>query len=144
LILFKNLIKERQIQIKDERDPLIPKLLLPPGAVMLTLIHPVRNSLDVLPPDGILTLRTGPSADGGVWIEIEDNGPGIPPDFLPRVFEPFTRFRYGAAGGGGPGLGLAQVQHTLNALGGSVEIKSRFGEGTCVRIILPARLKSDV
>jgi PAS domain S-box-containing protein len=142
LILFHTLIRDRQIQIHDERAPGVPPVFLPPEAVMLTLMNPVKNSLEALAPGGILTLRTGPAGEG-VFVEIEDNGPGIPPDFLPRLFEPFTTFRHSRTTGGGPGLGMAQLQHTLDVLGGSVEVQSHIGEGTCVRIILPAGLKSD-
>jgi two-component system NtrC family sensor kinase len=116
--------------------------MLPPGAVMLTLLNPIKNSIEAMSPNGRLTLRTGTAEQGGVFVEIEDNGPGIPNEFMPRLFEPFATFRHSGAQQG-IGLGLAIVQQTLDVLGGSITVSSNLGEGTCVRIILPAELKSD-
>jgi signal transduction histidine kinase len=73
-----------------------------------------------------------------VFDEIEDNGSGISPEFLPHLFEPFTAFRRGSAEHRGIGLGMAMVRHTLDALGGTIAVRSLEGEGTCVRMILPA------
>ena len=140
LLLVRNSLREHGIQLRDERAPVVPLVLLPPGAVMLTLINPVKNSIEAMPMNGILTLRTGPEERNGVFVEIEDNGSGIPQEFLPRLFEPFTTFRHGGSEHRGIGLGMAIVQRTLDALGGSVTVSSSTGEGTCVRIVLPARM----
>jgi two-component system NtrC family sensor kinase len=140
LILTRSRMRERRIQLRDERAEVVPLVLLPPGAVMLALIQPVKNSIEAMPPDGVLTLRTGSETGGGVFVEIEDNGPGIPPEFLPHLFEPFTTFRHSGTGGGGIGLGMALVRHTLDVLGGTVAVQSGEGAGTCVRIVLPARM----
>jgi two-component system sensor histidine kinase ResE len=133
---------ERQIQFQDERAGKLPVIKLPPAAVMLALINPVRNSIEAMTADGVLTLRTGGVEQGGVFIEIEDTGSGIPAEFLPHLFEPFTTFRHDGAEHAGIGLGLAMVRRTLDALGGTVTIHSRVGEGTSVRIVLPAEMKT--
>ena len=143
LVLVRSLMRERCIQLRDERAPIVPLVLLPPGAVMLTLINPVKNSIEAMALNGILTLRTGPEERGGVFVEIEDNGPGIPQEFLPRLFEPFTTFRHSGAEHNGIGLGMAIVLRTLDALGGSVTVRSSIGDGTCVRIIFPARMEAS-
>lgn len=140
LILVRPMMKERRIQLRDERTEGLPPVLLPPGAVMRVLINPIKNSIEAMPPDGLLTLRTGTSAQGGVFVEIEDNGPGIPKDFLPHLFEPFTTFRQTGGGQGGMGLGMAIVRRTLDVLGGSVTVHSNMGEGTCVQVVLPATM----
>lgn len=142
LILIRSRMRERRIQLRDERAEVVPLVLLPPGAVMLTLIQPVKNSVEAMAPDGVLTLRTGPESGGGVFVEIEDNGPGIPPEFLPHLFEPFTTFRHNGTGGGGIGLGMAMVRHTLDVLGGTVAVRSDEGSGTCVRMVFPARMEA--
>ncbi len=136
-------MKERRTQLKDERAEKIPAVALPPEAVMLTLVNPIKNSIEAMPPDGILTLRTGTAEPGGVFVEIEDNGPGIPPKFMPRLFKPFSALRHIGGGQTGVGLGLAIVQHTLDVLGGSVTVRSNEDEGTCVRIVFPAEMKAD-
>jgi PAS domain S-box-containing protein len=142
LVLVRSLMRERRVQLRDERDKTVPALMLPPAAVMLTLVNPVKNSIEAMPPDGLLTLRTGAAEQGGVFVEIEDNGPGIPSEFLPHLFEPFTTFRQSGAVHGGIGLGMTMVNRTLDALGGTVTVRSRAGEGTCVRIVLPPGLNN--
>ncbi len=141
LVLVRPMMKARRIQLHDERATTVPPVTLSPGAVMLVLVNPIKNSIEAMPPDGVLTLRTGAMEQGGVFVEIEDNGPGIPPEFLPHLFEPFTTFRQNSGGPGG--LGMTMVQRTLDVLGGSVTVRSRTGEGTCVRIILPARIDAE-
>jgi two-component system phosphate regulon sensor histidine kinase PhoR len=71
-------------------------------------------------------------------IEIRDQGPGIPTQHLPRIFERFYRVdRARSRDSGGTGLGLAIVKHVAQALGGGVEVESRTGVGTCFRLRLP-------
>jgi len=136
-------MRTRRIQLHDERAETVPPVMLPPGAVMLTLANPVKNSIEAMSPDGVLTLRTGAAEQGGVFIEIEDNGPGIPQGFLPHLFEPFTTFRHSGEAQGGLGLGMALVRHTLDMLGGTVTVRSNEGAGTCVRIVLPAEMAKN-
>lgn len=143
LILTRSLMKERGTQLRDERAEKIPPVMLPPEALMLVLVNPIKNSIEAMSPDGVLTLRTGTAEQGGVFVEIEDNGPGIPPEFLPRLFEPFTTFCHAGGGPSGVGLGMAIVQHILDVLGGSVSVRSNAEEGTCVRIVLPAEMKTS-
>jgi len=68
-----------------------------------------------------------------VWIEIADDGPGIPPEVLPRIFEPFFTTR---DIGQGMGLGLYIVQDIVQQLGGCIGVASQPGEGTRVRLRL--------
>ncbi len=69
-----------------------------------------------------------------VWVEISDNGEGIPASMLPRVFDPFFTVQEGR---GGLGLGLAICRDIVYHHGGEVEIDSTEGEGTSVVIRLP-------
>lgn len=144
LALVRDGMQERRVRLHDERSETVPSVILPPAAVMSVLLNPLRNSIEAMGPDGILTLRTGPSETGGVFIEIEDNGPGISKEFLPHLFEPFTTFRlHNRSEQDGIGLGMAIVRYVLDVLGGSVDVRSDEGSGTCVRIILPARSAHD-
>ncbi|HKI68404.1 MAG TPA: ATP-binding protein, partial [Verrucomicrobiae bacterium] len=70
-----------------------------------------------------------------VYVEITDNGDGIAPDVLPRVFEPFFTTRKGA---NHRGLGLAWVYGIVTNHGGGVAVSSQPGAGTSVRVYLPA------
>jgi signal transduction histidine kinase len=67
---------------------------------------------------------TARAADAAVWVEVEDDGKGIPPEALPRLFEPFFTL---AAPGQGSGLGLALCHATMERFGGSIAARNRGG-----------------
>jgi signal transduction histidine kinase len=83
-------------------------------------------------------------AQPGVEIEIADRGVGIAPADLPRVCEPFFRAdRSRTRATGGLGLGLALARRIVDAHDGELEITSKLGEGTSVRVWIPAREPDD-
>ncbi len=78
--------------------------------------------------------RAGPRA----WCEVEDSGPGIPPEDVPRIFERFYRVdKARSREKGGTGLGLSIVRHILALHGGRVTVESALGRGTTFRFELP-------
>ena len=86
---------------------------------------------------------TGCSGDGasradasGVCIEIADTGIGIPEEALPHIFERFYRLDR-AHSTPGFGLGLSLAQRIIELHGGTIEVESRLGEGTCFTVRLP-------
>jgi signal transduction histidine kinase len=87
-----------------------------------------------------------PAGRGGVHaqpvrleLEIRDQGIGIEEAGLPRLFTPFFRSdRSRSRGSGGVGLGLALTRRIVEAHGGTIAVESRAGEGTTVRLRLPA------
>ncbi len=84
------------------------------------------------------------AAAGGVTIEVEDGGIGIPREELPRVFERFYRVdKTRSRETGGTGLGLSIVKHIAELHGGSVSVDSIEGEGSTFSIILPPRRSTD-
>jgi len=75
---------------------------------------------------------SGRTADSAVWVEVEDDGSGIPPEVLPRLFEPFFTT---AAPGAGSGLGLALCHATMERFGGAIAARNRqSGRGTVVEL----------
>jgi PAS domain S-box-containing protein len=80
----------------------------------------------------ILTIQTG-KTNGRIEVVFEDNGPGIPPDVLPEVFEPMFSTK-----GFGVGLGLPVVKQIMEQHGGGIEIESEEGRGTRAILWLPA------
>jgi two-component system sensor histidine kinase BaeS len=79
---------------------------------------------------------TGRGVAGGVEITVADDGEGIAPDLLPRVFDRFVKGRSST----GSGLGLAIVRDVVEAHGGAVTIDSVLGEGTAVHVRLPSQV----
>jgi two-component system, NtrC family, sensor histidine kinase KinB len=94
------------------------------------------NALRYTPPGGRIQL-TATADDGKVTLAVGDTGPGIPPEYLPHVFDRFFRVP-GQSSEGGTGLGLAIVKEIVTAHHGSVTCESTVGVGTTFRITLPA------
>ena len=86
---------------------------------------------------GVVGLSTG-TAEGGVFLLVRDDGPGIPREHIPRLTERFYRVDKGRSrSAGGTGLGLAIVKHVVNRHRGRLSIESTVGEGAAFRIWLP-------
>ncbi len=96
------------------------------------------NALRYVDPGGTVTVRIAPNQER-VAFEVVDDGAGIPPDDLPRIFERFYRVDAARSRAeGGTGLGLAIVRHLVSAMDGTVEALSELGSGTTIRITLPS------
>jgi signal transduction histidine kinase len=87
--------------------------------------------------EGPISVESYPDGDGAV-LAVEDRGPGIAPEDLPRVFEPFYRRESASSKArAGVGLGLAIVQRIATAYGGTVEVRSEVGRGCRFEVRLP-------
>ena len=106
-----------------------------PSSVSTAIINLCVNALDAMARGGRITLRTRNLADGALALEVEDTGSGMPPEVLAKAMEPFYTTK---PPGKGTGLGLSIVYSAMKAHGGGMEIQSRPGEGTCVRLRFPA------
>jgi len=74
--------------------------------------------------------------DGGLWLNIIDNGAGFDASHQDRLFKPFARF-HSLNEFPGSGIGLATCQRIVSRHGGHIELSSALGEGTAVRLFLP-------
>jgi len=110
----------------------------------LALLNLAVNARDAMPHGGSLsvTARRAQVADGHlglhgpyIVIEVADTGHGVDPKLIPQLFEPFFTTKADAAG---TGLGLSQVHGFAHQSGGAVEMESAPGQGTRVRLYLPA------
>jgi two-component system, OmpR family, heavy metal sensor histidine kinase CusS len=89
-------------------------------------------------PDAPSLAATCVSAPSSVELLVEDNGEGIPPEHLQRIFDRFYRVDASRARSTvGVGLGLAIVKTIMELHGGSAGIKSELGKGTCVSLVFP-------
>jgi two-component system phosphate regulon sensor histidine kinase PhoR len=90
-------------------------------------------------PDGGLISAGWRLKDGSAEFFVEDSGPGIAAEHLPRLTERFYRVdRSRSRETGGTGLGLAIVKHVVQRHGGQLEIQSTLGKGSCFSLLLPS------
>jgi signal transduction histidine kinase len=105
--------------------------------IVQLLTNLVGNALKFTSSGGSVEVRLGAEEDG-VTIEVRDDGPGIPAEELPHVFDRFYRgTNTGDARASGSGLGLAIVRSIVEMHGGEIDVASVVGEGTAIRITLP-------
>ncbi len=122
------------IDIVKEYAQGLPHLMMQRNHLAEILVNLLSNARDILGDRGQIALRSRFSADYAVIAEIADNGPGIDPEFLSQIWVPyFTTKRKGT------GLGLSIVKHNVEMYGGTIEVYSEPGRGTCFTIQIPAR-----
>jgi signal transduction histidine kinase len=101
------------------------------------LANLLLNSVQHTPAGGSVkaTVRAGTT---GITLEVRDTGRGIAPEDIPHLFERFWRGdRSRARSTGGVGLGLSICKAIVDTCGGTIDVSSRIGEGTCVTVRLP-------
>ncbi|MCI0433585.1 MAG: HAMP domain-containing histidine kinase [Gemmatimonadetes bacterium] len=123
---------ESRIRFEDEIDA-----GLPPGRARATELHEVllnllENARQAVEDGGRILVRAHP-VGRRVRVEVVDNGVGIPPGLMPRIFDPHF-----SIGSGGTGLGLAIVRRIVESWDGTIEAESEIGAGTTLRFWIHA------
>lgn len=131
LVILKHKLKQG-ITIKRDYDPSLPQLEAYGGELNQVWTNLIANAVDAMSGNGELRLRTL-RENGFAVVEIGDNGPGIPADVLPRLFEPFYTTK---EPGQGTGLGLYVSYNIIQKHHGRIEVTSKPGD-TCFKISLP-------
>lgn len=146
--LFRRLLEE-DVSLTAEVDPATPAVLGDKAQLENVLMNLVVNARDAMPRGGRLTIRTGPadfskptSVDHAMlqpghyaYIEVKDNGDGIPRESLEHIFEPFYTTK---ELGKGTGLGLSTVYGVVKQHEGYIFCESTINSGTKFTIYLPA------
>ena len=130
-------VAERHGELEVEVAPDAMVVTTDADALRQILTNFLDNALRYSPARAPVTVTTARSARG-VRLSVHDEGPGIPAEHLPRIFERFYRADPSRSRDeGGTGLGLAIVKHLVEAQGGRVWAESTIGEGTTVNAWLP-------
>ncbi|MDP9349814.1 MAG: ATP-binding protein [Gemmatimonadota bacterium] len=116
------------IDYRVEVSPATPRAFARVGELKEVLVNLLENARAALPEGGEIRLSSV-AADGEVVLDVADTGEGIPPESLPRVFEPQFSTRTS-----GTGLGLAIVRRLVESWGAEVSVDSEPGVGTTVHL----------
>ena len=115
----------------------------PVGLLAQVLVSLVSNSADAMPPGrpGNVTIRIGPGAPGRICLDVEDDGVGMTPEVMARVFDPFFSTRLSKHGAG---LGLSIAHSVVKAMGGTITARSEPGKGATFRVEVPEATATPV
>ena len=94
------------------------------------LMNLLTNAIQYNRPEGTVTVRCDVSTPGRVRVSIADQGPGLTPEQLVQLFQPFHRVGREASGQEGTGLGLAVARQLLELMGGAMGVDSVVGSGS--------------
>ena len=129
--------RERQVTLIRKVAPMLPLILADRQRLVQVLLNLIRNAITSTPQAGIVSITVERADADYLALVVADTGIGIPNDDLERVFERFYRTDTSRARtSGGFGLGLAIVRDLVNAMGGSITVESKVGEGSCFRVLL--------
>lgn len=125
--------------IRNENSPVSVQVTwgaVPPMALDVTIMEScilnlLLNARDAMPDGGVISVETGVEGRNA-WLEVRDEGCGIPAESLEDIFNPFFTTK-----ADGVGLGLAMVSKFVDSHGGRVLVASEPGKGTTFRILLP-------
>ena len=139
---FSALARNKHLELRLEADPAIPAWLY--GDVVRlrqVLTNLIGNAVKFTSQGGItVTAGIQEAVDGLVTVvwTVSDTGPGIPEQYLPRLFEPFSQADASMSRKhGGTGLGLAIAKRLCDLMGGKLTFESRLGHGSSFRFALP-------
>jgi signal transduction histidine kinase len=131
----------RRIELVQTIDPGATALHGDPFRLEQALVNVTANALRHSPDGGRIELKAEPSGAGMVALNVTDWGEGIASEHIPLIFDRFYKARApssGLNGGGGSGLGLSIVKAIVTRHGGRVSATSTLGQGTTIRLELPA------
>lgn len=132
--LVQHRTKMQNVQVQISVAPDLPSIVCDPSQIEQVILALVMNAIDAMPHGGNLWLSTRALEPGEIELLVRDDGMGIPPELLPKIFEPFTTTK---EVGKGVGLGCAISKGIVERHGGRIELQSELGVGTTFRVILP-------
>ena len=135
LLLVRHNLENAGIEVHPTLAEGLPRLQCDPSQIEQVLLAVIVNAADAMPRGGNLWVESGLSEDGSrVALSVRDDGAGIPPEIMPKIFEPFVTTK---DLNHGTGLGLAVSRGIVERHSGKISIESEVGKGTTVTITLP-------
>ncbi len=136
---FAGIAARKRIALRSS-DRGAPAVVSDPERLRRILENLVDNAVKYTPEGGQVEVVTAPAPAGGASFEVVDDGPGIAPEHLPRIFERFYRVDKARSRElGGTGLGLSIVKHLAEGMGASVSVASELGRGSRFTLTVPSR-----
>lgn len=131
------------ITLECEVEPGLDQVHADADITVRVLVNLASNALKYSPRGGVIRLRAARSG-GNVVFSVRDQGPGIPKEWLSRIFDPYAQVEPGGRSGvPATGLGLTFCQLAVKAQRGRIWIESEVGKGTTVLFTLPASTRSE-
>ncbi len=134
--IIRNVARKKQVQFEMDLGEL-PSVTCYAAKINQVMMNLLTNAIDACSEGGTVTVRTR-AEEPGVRIEVADNGCGIEPEHRDRIFDPFFTTK---PVGQGTGLGLSISYGIIQDHGGTIDVDSTVGQGTCFTIHLPLRPK---
>lgn len=136
--LMQNTLDISNIELNLSLDPSIPHVFIDEPQIQQVLVNLIVNAIQAMSPRGKLFIKTHAcESKSAIIIEVGDNGKGIPPEFLPHIFDPF----FSTKGVGGTGLGMSISYGIIKNHKGNIKVESTVNVGTTVTIELPVYKK---
>ena len=132
--LLAHQLKMNGVELHQDLADGLPVLQCDPGQIEQVLLALMINAIDAMPRGGNLWLRTLQREQSEEIFEVRDDGSGIPPEILERIFEPFLTTK---ESGKGVGLGLAVSHNIIQRHHGRIDVQSEVGKGTTFTVSLP-------
>ncbi|HYV36280.1 MAG TPA: PAS domain S-box protein [Gemmataceae bacterium] len=137
LEILRGRVKSHNVEVVTNYDPnsTVSCVQTQISQVLLNLLVNAEQAIEATgrTEGGCITITTKRLADE-MLIEVGDNGTGIDPEYMPKLYDPFFTTK---EVGEGTGLGLSIVHNIIRAHGGRIEVDSQLGAGTCFRVYLP-------
>jgi PAS domain S-box-containing protein len=137
--VFRTQVESKGITLTVDASPGLPCVLAGRAQIERVVSNLVSNALRHTEPGGTIHIRAV-RREGHVAVSVTDTGHGIPPEYLPSIFDKFIRVP--GAPSGGAGLGLAISKSIVEAHGGQIVVQSRVGHGTTFTFTLPVTSES--
>jgi signal transduction histidine kinase len=134
---LRSLTVSKDLELVVDIDPQLDGVVTDPGHLKQVLYNFLSNALKFTDRGGHITVRAQPEGAGSFRVAVTDDGPGIAPDDLDRLWGAFQQLETGARRYEGTGLGLALVKRIVEAQGGTVGVDTRLGAGSTFFAILP-------